>query len=60
MASRSKAWACGLSLAGTAGSKPNEGMDVCLSDCMCCQIEVSVSGSSLAQRSLTVGASNRV
>jgi len=27
---RSKAWVCGRSLAGTAGSNPARGMDVCL------------------------------
>jgi hypothetical protein len=30
MASQSKAWVCGLSLAGFAGSNPVGGMDVCL------------------------------
>ena len=30
---RSKAWVCGCSLAGIAGSNPAEGMDVC---CECC------------------------
>jgi hypothetical protein len=29
-AARSKAWVCGRSLAGIAGSNPAEGMDVCL------------------------------
>jgi hypothetical protein len=29
-AARSKAWVCGSSLAGIAGSNPAEGMDVCL------------------------------
>jgi hypothetical protein len=28
-AARSKAWVCGRSLAGIAGSNPTEGMDVC-------------------------------
>jgi hypothetical protein len=61
VASRSKAWACGLSLAGIAGSKPNEGMDICLCDCMRCQVEVSMSGLSLVQRSPTeFGVSNIV
>ena len=30
LAARAKAWFCGRSLAGTAGSNPAEGMDVCL------------------------------
>ena len=30
MAARSKAWVCGHSLAGIAGSNPVGGMDVCL------------------------------
>jgi hypothetical protein len=30
VAEQSKAWVCGRSLAGTAGSNPAGGMDVCL------------------------------
>jgi hypothetical protein len=30
MAALSKAWVCGRSLIGIAGSNPAEGMDVCL------------------------------
>ena len=30
VAARSKAWACGRSLAGIAGSNPDSGMDVCV------------------------------
>ena len=30
VAARSKAWVCGLPLAGIAGSNPAGGMDVCL------------------------------
>ena len=30
VAVRSKAWVCGLSLAGIVGSNPAGGMDVCL------------------------------
>jgi len=33
VAVRSKAWVCSSSLAGTAGSNPVRGMDVC---CECC------------------------
>ena len=40
---RSKAWACGRSLAGIVGSNLTG----------CCQVEVSVSDSSLVQRSPT-------
>jgi len=29
-AARSTEWVCGRSLAGTAGSNPAEGMDICL------------------------------
>jgi hypothetical protein len=35
MAARSKAWVCGLSIAGVAGSDPAGTMDVCFS-CVCC------------------------
>ena len=34
MAARSKAWTCGRSLAGIAGSNPAGGQDVCV---MCCR-----------------------
>jgi len=34
-----------------AGSKPVKGMDVCLVYIVCCQVEVSVTGRSLVQRS---------
>jgi hypothetical protein len=30
VAARSKAWVCGRSLTGIAGSNPTEGMDVCV------------------------------
>ena len=45
MAARSKAWVCGQSFAGIAGSNPVEGHG-CLSvvSGVCCQVEVSVSG----------------
>ena len=45
VASRSKAWVYGQSLAGNAGSNPVEGRG-CLSVAsgVCCQVEVSVSG----------------
>jgi hypothetical protein len=48
---RSKAWVCSRSPAGIAGSNPAEGMDICL---LCvCQVEVSATGWSLVQRSLS-------
>jgi hypothetical protein len=51
----SKACVCGRSLAGVAGSIPAGGLDVCrLLSVVCCQVEVSVTGRSLVQRSPTV------
>ena len=46
VAARSKAWICGRSLAGIAGSNPAGGMDVyvCRVSVVCCQVEVSASG----------------
>ena len=41
VAARSKAWVCGHSLAGIVGSNPAGGMDICLVDVVCCQVEVS-------------------
>jgi hypothetical protein len=35
------------------GSNPTGGMDVCLVQCLCCQVEVSATGRSLVQRSPT-------
>jgi hypothetical protein len=51
VAVRSKAWVCGRSLAGTAGSNPTGGHE-CLSlvSVVCYQVEVSESGWSLVQR----------
>ena len=45
VAARSRAWVCGRSLAGVAGSNP-AGRHGCLSvvSVVCCQAEVSVSG----------------
>jgi len=49
---RSNPWVCSHSLAGIAGSNPNGGMDVCLLlSVVCCQVEVSATGSSPVQRS---------
>jgi hypothetical protein len=45
-----KAWVCGRSLADVADSNPAGVMDVC---CVFCQAEVSASGRSRVQRSLT-------
>ena len=44
MAARSKAWDCGHSLVGIAGSNPTGGMDVCMSvvSVVCCQAEGSL------------------
>jgi hypothetical protein len=54
VAARSKAWVCGRSVAGIAGSNPTKGHG-CRSfvSLMCCQTEVSASGRSLVQRSPT-------
>jgi hypothetical protein len=54
VASWSKAWVCGRSLAGIAGSNLTGDMDVCLLvSIACCQVEVFVTGQSLVQRSPT-------
>jgi hypothetical protein len=50
---RSKAWICGRSLAGIAGSNPARGMDVCLSWVVFCHVEDSATSWSLVQRSHT-------
>ena len=49
---QSKAWVCGRSLAGIAGSNPARGMDVCLFVVVCFHVDVSATGRSLVQRSL--------
>jgi hypothetical protein len=51
VAARSKAWFCGLFLAGTASSNSAGDIDVSC-ECLCCQVEVSARGRSLVQRSL--------
>jgi len=51
MAVRTKARVCGGSLAGTEGSNPAGGMDVCLVNVMCYQVEVTATGRSLVHRS---------
>jgi hypothetical protein len=45
VATQSKAWVCGRSLAGIVGSNPT-GVHGCLSlvSVVCCQVEVSASG----------------
>jgi hypothetical protein len=53
VAARSKAQVCGRALAGIVGSNTTEGMDVCLVQCLCCQVEVSATGRSLLERSPT-------
>jgi hypothetical protein len=40
-------------LAGIVGSNPTGGMDVCLVQCLCCQVEVSATGRSVVQRTPT-------
>jgi hypothetical protein len=52
VAARPKAWVCGRSLAGIAGSNPTGGHG-CLSlvSVVCCQVEVSATGRSLVQGS---------
>ena len=52
VAARSKAYVYGRSPAGSLGSNPTGGMDVCLL-CMCCQVEVSVTSWPLVQGSPT-------
>ena len=55
VAARYKAWVCGHSLAGIAGSNPTDDIDVCLSWVLCvvyCQVEVSAKDWSLIQRSV--------
>ena len=45
VATRSKAYVCGHSLAGIAASNPTEGMDVLsLVSAVCCQVEVPALG----------------
>jgi hypothetical protein len=52
VATRSKAWVCGCPLAGIVGSNPTGGRGyLSLVSVMCCQAEVSATGSSLVQRS---------
>jgi len=51
VAARSKAWVCGLALAGIVGSNPAGGMDICMLFVLCCQVEVSASGWPLVQTS---------
>jgi hypothetical protein len=50
---RYKAWVPGLSLTGVVGLNPIGGMDVCLIRCLCCEVEVCVTGRSSVQRSPT-------
>jgi hypothetical protein len=53
VAAQSKAFVCGLSLAGVACSNPTRGMDVCLLWVFLFQAEISATGRSLVQRSPT-------
>jgi hypothetical protein len=43
VAARSMAWGYGRPRAGIVGSNPAVGMDICLVDVACCQVEVSAS-----------------
>jgi hypothetical protein len=55
MTARSKAYVCGRSLAGIAGSNPAKGMDVCLLWMLrVVQAEASATGRSLIQGRPTV------
>jgi hypothetical protein len=54
VAAQFKAWVCSRLLAGIADSNPAGDMDVCtLLSVVCCQVEVSVTGRFLVQRSPT-------
>jgi len=44
VAARSKAWVCGRSPSGIAGSNTPGAMDVSLVSVVCCQVEVYASG----------------
>jgi hypothetical protein len=41
---RSKAWIYGCLYAGIAGSNPAGGVDICLLNIVCCQVEIIASG----------------
>ena len=53
MAVSSKAWVCGRSLAGIAGSNSANGRIMSLVTVVCCRVEVSAMVRSLVQRSPT-------
>jgi len=54
VAVRSKAWVCGRSFAGVAGSNPTGSMDICLFRILCVmKVEISEMGRSLVSRSST-------
>ena len=55
MAARSKTWVYDRSLAGMTGSKPASSTYLSVVSVVCCQVEVSVMGLSLVQRSPTEG-----
>ena len=52
VAAQSKAWVCGSSLVGIAGSNPTKGRDMSLVSIVCCQVEVPTTGSSLVRKVL--------
>jgi len=49
VATRCKAWLCGILLVGIAGSNPAGGMDMSLVSAGCCEVEVSATGGSLVR-----------
>jgi hypothetical protein len=51
VAAKFKAWVCGRSLAGIAGSSTVGGMDVRIVGVVCCQVEICALACSLVQRS---------
>ena len=53
VAARSKGWVCGRWLVGIEGSNPTGVMDVLLFQVLCVVREISETGRSLVQRSLT-------
>jgi hypothetical protein len=53
VASRSKSWVCGRSLAGVAGSNPAGGEGISLVDFAYCHVQVYSIGRSLVQRNPT-------
>jgi hypothetical protein len=57
VAAQSKAWFCGCSLAGTAGSNPAGGKTMYFLNVVCCQVKVSSTGRSIVQSPTECGVS---